>query len=388
MENVLIIYGVVFCLAWWFMYGRILKTLFILNELGNLELEDPESWPALNIVIAACNEEEGIDEAIRSLLQQDYPNLKIVLVNDRSNDNTGKIIDELATDERIKAIHIDELPENWLGKVHAQSVALNEVGGEWVLFTDADINFKQGALKKAVAYVLSKKADHLALLPDISTANYWLDVIIRTFGLMFLFTTRVHELERTDTQAVIGVGAFNLVRKSTLDKSKGIEWLRMEVADDVGMGLLIKCAGGKSAFAVAQQLISVNWYPSISAMFVGLEKNLFGAGAHYQITRLLVMVGLMWGLVFAPFIVLVTSTLQWLDILAMLTLLWIPVMMITLKVSSGTKYSVGLFVPLAQIIISLMMLWSGFMCLLRGGIIWRGTLYSIKQLKKYQRIKF
>ena len=272
MENMIVIYGVMFCLAWWFMYGMITRIIFTLKELSNLDIIEPNTWPVLNIVIPACNEEEGIEEAIQSLLLQDYPNLKIILINDRSDDNTGEIIDRLATDRRVKAIHITELPEDWLGKVHAQSIAINEVDGEWVLFTDADINFKPGALKKAVSYVLYKGADHLALLPTVITNGFWLEVIIRTFGLMFLFTTRVHELEKPDTQTFIGVGAFNLVKKSILDKSKGLRWLRMEVADDVGMGMLIKRAGGKSVFAMAEKLLSVAWYPSIGAMFIGLEK--------------------------------------------------------------------------------------------------------------------
>ena len=384
----IIVYGVVFCLAWWFLYGMIIRIIFTLKELSNVDIIEPDIWPHVNIVIPACNEEDGIESAVQSLLLQDYPNFKIILVNDRSNDNTGEIIDRLAKDERVKAVHITELPENWLGKVHAQSVALNEVNAEWVLFTDADINFKPGALKKAVSYVLNKNADHLALLPMVLTQSYWLEVIIHTFGLMFLFSTRVHELEKPDTQTFIGVGAFNLVKKSTLEQSKGLEWLRMEVADDVGMGLLIKRAGGKSVFAMATKLLSVAWYPSIRAMFVGLEKNLFGAGMHYQIIRLLFMVSLMWLLILAPFDVLATSTPAWLDVLAFFTLLWIPVMMIIGKITSGARYSIGLFIPLGQIIISLMMLWSGMTCLFRGGIIWRGTLYPIKKLKKYQRIKF
>ena len=112
MEKAIVIYGVIFCLAWWYMYGVIFRTIFTLKELGNIDIAEPDEWPALNIVIAACNEEEGIEEAIKSLLLQDYPNLKIILVNDRSSDNTGKIIDKLAIDERIKSIHIKELPEN------------------------------------------------------------------------------------------------------------------------------------------------------------------------------------------------------------------------------------------------------------------------------------
>ena len=387
MENLIVIYGVIFCLSWWFMYGIIIKTIFSLKNLSSFNTVDPDAWPTLNIVIPACNEEEGIEAAVQSLLLQDYPNFKIILVNDRSTDNTGEIINKLATDKRVKAIHIDELPEDWLGKVHALSVAVNHVDSEWVLFTDADINYKPGILKKAIAFVLSKEGDHLALMPDVITKNYWLEVIIRTFGLMFLLGTRVDELEDPNTKTVIGLGAFNLVKKSILDQSKGIKWLRMEVVDDVGMGLLIKRAGGKSVFAMAPQLLSVAWYPSVSAMFVGLEKNIFGAAANYQIVRLLLMVGLIWLVIFAPFIILAISTPVWLDILALLTLLWIPVMMIILKVSSGARYSIGFFIPLGQFIFSLMMLWSGFACLLNGGIVWRGTLYPVKKLKKYQRIK-
>ena len=388
MQNILVVYGVIFCLAWWFMYGRIIRSIFSLSELGNIKSNEPDNWPSLNIIIAACNEAGTIEQAIKSLLSQDYPNLKIILVNDRSTDHTGKIIDHLAEDNRIIALHINELPEDWLGKVHAQYVGLKEVDAEWVLFTDADIHFKTGALKKAVIYALEKKVDHLALMPDVVAKGYWLDVCIRTFGLLFLYSTRVHQLEKADTQAVIGVGAFNLVKKSVLDKSKGIKWLRMEVADDVGMGLLIKRAGGKSAFAMAQKCLSVAWYPSVAAMFAGLEKNLFGGGAHYQLSRLLVMVSLMWLFVFAPFITLLLDSPEWLSVFAMMTLLWLPVMMVIGKITSGARLSTGLFIPLGILMISLMFLRSGIMCTLRGGVVWRGTLYRTSKLKKYQRIKF
>lgn len=383
----MVVYGALFCLAWWLMYGRIIKIILTVKNLSNIDITEPDIWPTLNVVIAACNEEEGIEAAIQSLLLQDYPNLKIILVNDRSTDTTGSIIEQLAADERVTAIHIHTLPKDWLGKVHAFSIALEQVESEWVLFTDADIHFEASVLKKAVAYALSKKTDHLALMPDIITKNYWLEVVVRTFGLLFLLGARVDELDKPNTKTIVGLGAFNLVKKSILEKSKGIEWLRMEVIDDVGMGLLIKKAGGKSSFAMAQNLLSVAWYPSVRAMFVGLEKNIFGAAANYQILRLLIIVGLIWLFIFAPFIVLLVATPLWLTVFALLTLLWMPVMMLTLKISSGARYSIGFFVPLGQFIFSLMMLWSGFICLKRGGIIWRGTLYPIKKLKKYQRIK-
>ena len=388
MELALIAVCCFFCLIWWLMYGRFVMTIFSLTDIGDIDINEPGHWPRLSLIIPACNEADTIEPAILSMLEQDYTDMEIILVNDRSDDNTGEIIDSLANDSRIKALHIDTLPENWLGKVHAQSVALPHATGDWILFTDADIHFEQGALKKAVSYVMHKQADHLALMPNVVTRSYWLEVIIRTFGLLFLINTKVHELEREDTQAVIGVGAFNLVKKSVLDKSDGIEWLRMEVADDVGMGLLVKRAEGRSVFAMAKSLLSVEWYPSIRSMFIGLEKNLFGAGAHYQITRLLILVFSMWLMVFSPFILIAKDYHQWVSLFAWLTLLWLPVLMIVGKMTSGAKLSMGLLTPVGQLVISLMMLHSGIMCLRRDGIVWRGTLYSLDNLKAFQRIKF
>lgn len=387
MDNFILGFGSIFCLAWWMHYSQILYSLSKLTELEKIQNAAPLIWPDLNIVIAACNEESGIETAIKSLLNQDYPKLKLILVNDRSTDKTGDIVNQLGRDERVTAIHVNELPENWLGKVHALQLGFKQVDNGWVLFTDADINFKPGALKKAMSYALDGKVDHLALMPAVITNNYWLEVIIRTFGLMFLYSLKTHRLDRANTDAYIGVGAFNLVKHSILQDSAGFEWLRMEVADDVGLGKLIKEAGGKSTFAMAQDLISVEWYPSISAMFSGLEKNLFAGGAHYSLLRLITLILVMWSMIFAPFIVLLYPTPLWLNILAISSLIWLPIMAITGKIISKTDLSMGLFVPVGQFIISLMMLRSAIMCIKRGGIIWRGTLYPLKQLKKYQRIK-
>src|SRR6185369_2740694 len=107
-----------------------------------------------SVVVPACNEARTIERALTSLLAQDYPDLEIVLVDDRSSDETGAIIEHLAaSDRRISAIHVRELPAGWLGKVHALQRGLERARGELVLFTDADIHFAPGALRRAVAWV-------------------------------------------------------------------------------------------------------------------------------------------------------------------------------------------------------------------------------------------
>src|SRR6185369_5444580 len=102
--------------------------------------------------VPACNEAGTIETALASLLAQDYPGLEIVLVDDRSSDGTGVIIDRLAaSDPRISAIHVRDLPIGWLGKVHALQRGLERVRGALVLFTDADIYFAPGSLRRAVS---------------------------------------------------------------------------------------------------------------------------------------------------------------------------------------------------------------------------------------------
>ncbi len=104
------------------------------------------SNPRVSIIVPARNEEENIEPALRQLLELDYQNYEVIVVDDRSTDQTGEIIDRIATGPkahgRLKVIHIDTLPSGWLGKTHAMWTATQEASGDWLLFTDADVLFQ------------------------------------------------------------------------------------------------------------------------------------------------------------------------------------------------------------------------------------------------------
>src|SRR5262249_8214682 len=100
---------------------------------------EPVRWPRLTLVIAARDEAAELEAALRSRLAEDYPDLELVVVDDRSTDGTGAIVDRLAAeDPRIVPIHLKTLPEGWLGKLHAMHQGVQRARGEWILFTDAD----------------------------------------------------------------------------------------------------------------------------------------------------------------------------------------------------------------------------------------------------------
>ena len=95
---------------------------------------------------------ETIEAAVRSRLEEGYPELEVVLVDDRSEDGTGAIIDRIAAEHpRVRAVHVGELPAGWLGKVHAQQVGWRAASGDYLLFTDADVHFNSGTLRAAMS---------------------------------------------------------------------------------------------------------------------------------------------------------------------------------------------------------------------------------------------
>ena len=158
MEFVLIAPLVVLCALWIAIFAYLSWALKQLPFFERQTVSLPARWPRLSVIVPACNEATHLESAARTILDQDYPELEVILVNDRSSDGTGALIDLLAReDARVKAIHIDKLPDGWLGKVHALQRGVERAEGEWLLFTDADVHFAPTMLRRAVAYVTHSK---------------------------------------------------------------------------------------------------------------------------------------------------------------------------------------------------------------------------------------
>jgi len=120
--------------------------------------------------------------------------LEIIGVDDRSEDATGRILDEFAaTHPRFRAIHVTELPDGWLGKPHALQNGYEASSGEWLLFTDADVRFKPDVLMRAVRIAKERKLDHLTLFGDVDMVGFLETVLITFFAMAFHLATNPGE---------------------------------------------------------------------------------------------------------------------------------------------------------------------------------------------------
>jgi cellulose synthase/poly-beta-1,6-N-acetylglucosamine synthase-like glycosyltransferase len=380
------------CALWVVGLGYLIISIKRLPALRGQHTPVPAVWPRLSVLIPACNEAANLESAVATLLQQDYPDLEIILVDDRSTDGTGEIIERLARENpRIRAVHVETLPRGWLGKVHALHRGVERASGDWLLFTDADVHFGAAILRRAVALVLHQRVDHLALIPRTIQKSFWLELAVNTFGLLFFITTRAASVNRPGSKAFVGIGAFNLVNAERFHRTPGFEWLRLEPGDDVGLGMMVKQSGGTTRLAFAYEDLSLQWYPSVTAMFKGLEKNLFGPGSRYRWWLMLIQVGVIWALVAAPYVSLALGLAHGLAPLwtagaaAISMQLIFPVCFVA---DRKTKGFILLLFPVGVLLITAMMLRAGYQCLKNGGIDWRGTHYPIDQLRAGQRVKF
>ena len=234
--------GTILALAW---FSRIVDAAIGMPSVADVSKPEwdrnPSGNPRVSIIVPARNEEEDIELSLTRLLELDYDNYEVIAVNDRSTDRTGEIMERVALSGsvkgRLRVIHHSELPFGWLGKTHAMWTATNEATGDWLLFTDADVLFKPDSVRRALAYAEAERADHVVLFPQMIMKRPGEYMMIAFFQTMFVFGHRPWKVADPKTRDHMGVGAFNLIRRSVYEAVGTYEALRMEVLDDMKLGL-------------------------------------------------------------------------------------------------------------------------------------------------------
>ncbi|WP_235749630.1 glycosyltransferase family 2 protein [Neobacillus bataviensis] len=271
MENILIILFSLGILVW-----LVLLTDALLG-FRNLDILEKEAelkpGPLLSVIVAARNEEKQIKTSVLSQLKQTYQHVEWILVNDRSSDDTGKIMNELQErDPRINVLHINELPEGWLGKNHALYKGSLHASGKWLLFTDADVRFEKEAFAKALHYFEKHQLDLLTAAPNLNANRFWLKSFVAFFLFGFSYFKRPWMANNPKSKIGTGIGAFNLVSKAAYESFGTHEKIKMRPDDDLQLGMKMKRAGFQQRIVTALHLIEVEWYGSLKEAFVGLEK--------------------------------------------------------------------------------------------------------------------
>ncbi|HEY0514263.1 MAG TPA: glycosyltransferase family 2 protein [Thermoanaerobaculia bacterium] len=336
--------------------------------------------PRVSIIIPARNEERNLEEALRSVLALDYDNLEIDVVEDRSTDRTGEILDRLAaTDPRLRVVRVRALPPGWLGKNHALWLGAEKATGEFLLFTDADVVLEPAILRRAVGAMVAEGLDHLTASPEIDRPSVLFEMFIGAFSLLFALYTRPWKVKDPASPHYVGIGAFNLVRASAYHAVGGHRAIAMRPDDDLKLGKILKLNGCRQELVFGQGALRVEWYASVRELVRGLMKNAF-SGVDYRVWVVVVSTLIQLTLLVWPFLAIVVTSgaTRWLNLASVLVLVglcWINAPL------AGVRRWHGVGFALATLLF-LYILWRAMILTLwNGGIDWRGTHYPLAELR-------
>lgn len=343
----------------------------------------PLGDPRVSIIVPACNEAADIEATLTRLLALEYENYEVIAVNDRSTDRTGEIMDRVAgaaPPERLKIIHITDLPAEWMGKPHAMWRASNIATGDWLLFTDADVLFKPDAIRRALAYAESERADHLVLFPRMIMKHPGEKMMIAFFQTLFVFGHRPWKVADPKSKDHMGVGAFNMIRRTVYEALGTYRAMRFEVLDDMKLGKVVKNAGYAQRNVFGEDLISIRWAKGPLGVVDNLTKNFF-ALMSFQWPRALAGCFALAFMNLMPFLGIWLAH-GWARLGYGVALFSMFSVYVGMSRKSDIPPYYFLLHPVSTALFVYTMLRSTFLTLGRGGVMWRGTFYPLEELRK------
>ncbi|MGA3349373.1 MAG: glycosyltransferase family 2 protein [Candidatus Sulfotelmatobacter sp.] len=378
--------GTILALAW---FSRIVDAAIGMPSVADISQPEwnrnpaaPSGSPRVSIIVPARNEEKDIAQALTQLLALDYDNYEVIAVNDRSTDRTGEIMEEVqkSSYSKLKVIHHQDLPAGWLGKTHAMWTATNAATGDWLLFTDADVLFKPDSVRRAVTYAEAEQADHVVLFPQMIMKQPGEYMMIAFFQTMFVFGHRPWKVADPKTKDHMGVGAFNLVRRSVYESVGTYEALRMEVLDDMKLGKVVKNAGFAQRNVFGGDLISIRWANGAMGVVNNLTKNFFAVLSFKWRLTLISAFGLAF-LNLMPFLG-VWFAHGWARLPYGIALASMFSIYLGMSWRSGVPAYYFLLHPVSTVLFVYTLLRSMFHTLWNDGVVWRGTRYPLEELRK------
>lgn len=258
--------------SWLGIYAGMMLARSRMGRLREPSLPLPEPAPRVTVLVPAKDEGEGIRECIERVLALDYPDFRVVAINDRSTDQTGAVLDRLAGEhpDRLRVIHVESLPDGWLGKNHALHLGTRDVATPWLLFVDSDVLVEPSALREVMCRAVHRGYDLVSLMLALRTETFWERLMLPLAGLTWATTFSV-SLTNDDglPNTAVGNGQFFLVKREHYDRVGGHAAVRDCVNEDVELARAVKRAGGRVRFLSGFHLGATRMHTTLAQIFRG-----------------------------------------------------------------------------------------------------------------------
>jgi len=344
----------------------------------------PPHLPLVSVLVPARDEERNIRACLESLLQQDYPNLEIIVLDDDSSDATPEIVQQIAQKhQHVRLVRGEPLPLDWHGKAWACHQLAQHAQGEWLLFVDADTRHHPKAVSSALAVAWSHRLDLLSLLPDMALKTFGTRVLMSIIPFVFVGCLPHFVFTKTHSPFLAtALGPFMLFRAKVYHRFGGHEAVRQDIAEDVFISRWVKRVGGRIAVADGASVLRVEFYRNAREAWHGLAKSAFPA-LNYSLPKLILAIGLFSTLMLSPYLCLygawrdgITDMLHFGLPVIQLLLIWTATGLIYHRYYIPSRYA--LLSGLTVVAAILFCLDSVARSLFGAGVAWKGRTYQFR----------
>jgi len=249
--------------------------------------------PLVSVIVPARNEEENIAECLKSIFNQDYPNLEVTVVNDRSTDRTAEIVHSLC-EQRLKEgktpcslVNIKELPEGWTGKTYALHSVTAKAKGEWLLFIDADTRHHPSNISRMMEAAQKENLDMLSLLPGLESKSFWERAMQPILAGALMVRYPIELVNNPRSRIAFANGQYIMIKKSVYEAVGGHEAVRHNLLEDIALARRVKnfhrevdCKAERP-FAVklflGSEVTTTRMYDSFRRIWKGWSRIFYGA---------------------------------------------------------------------------------------------------------------
>jgi len=352
-----------------------------MNRLHGVIEPLPESPPAVTVLIPAKDEGDGVRECIERVLALDYANFNVIVINDRSTDQTGRIMDDLAAahPDRLRVIHIPPggLPAGWLGKCNALHIATRQVTAPWLLLVDSDVNVEPAALSTLLAVASARNYDAASIMTRLECLDFRerlvLPIAAATVGGMTLMS---YTNEDKKKRIAFANGQFFLIRRDAYESVGGHQAVKDNITEDVALARLLKQNDFRVRLYHGRNLASTRMHSTWKQMFNGWARIYSGVCNRNPGRIMLATLVIASGLAAYPALIAGLGLPDWRwTTLAVAHLLLLTVVFAVIYRLSGNPRRYALLFPLAApILIALFV--NAIRACFTGKIAWRGTSYT------------
>lgn len=349
----------------------------------------PLNAPLISVCIPARNEERNIRACVEAVLDQEYPNLEVIVLDDRSTDSTFEILRQIAArNDKLKVVSGSDLPAGWAGKPHALYQASASARGEWLCFIDADTFLAPEALSSCYAKALETRADMFTIMTFQILGSFWERTVMPLVMTALSVGFSPRKVNDPTTKDAIANGQFILVKRVVYDDIGGHASVKDSIVEDKAISEQVKWKGYRLIVADGTRMARTRMYTSLPEMWEGWTKNIY--------LGLRDRAALLWLGVFGAFLAFMASVFlpvwsllgliwyvqdgSWMALAVLLEslALWTHLVLARARVARGMEISplYALTTPLGAGIFGAMMFASAWRVVSRKGVTWKGRTYQ------------